>query len=89
MLSGTIKEVIEGEKLVHTFERFFEQELEPSLVTYQLYDRGAVVKLQLTHSGIKSQEVYDRQLGAWRIILNGLKSLLETGEPLGLMFEQA
>lgn len=88
-VKGIIRAAKKYEKLSYEFCHFGEERLPPSLVTYQMYDRGHLMKLKLTHDGLLSQKMYNRQMKWWTIILSGLKTLLETGEPLMLTYENA
>lgn len=60
------------------------QEKEPvSRVTFELMPMGDVVRLQLVHDELESQEAADELVNSgWSPILSSLKSLLETGEAL-------
>jgi uncharacterized protein YndB with AHSA1/START domain len=88
MLSGEIIEADPPWKLVTTFDAHFDEEAEKagtSTVTYEITQVGDAVKLTLLHEGL------DPALGltqgvkhGWSAILSGLKTLLETGEPLNL-----
>ncbi|MBD3223834.1 MAG: helix-turn-helix domain-containing protein [Caldithrix sp.] len=87
-VKGKILEAEPYKKLVHTFQHNFgdfEQNKysNPSRVSYELESMGDLVKLTLIHDEFKGdEETYNSTSGGWPIILNGLKTLLETGEPL-------
>lgn len=54
-----------------------------SRVTFALEPMGAVVKLTAVHDEVKpGSKVVEGASEGWRMILDSLKSLLETGEPL-------
>ncbi len=86
-VKGKIVEVEPHKKLVHTFhhdfgdkERGYSQE---SRVTYELEPMGDLVKLTLIHDQFRGdEETYRSVSGGWPIVLNGLKTVLETGKPL-------
>lgn len=60
--------------------------LEPrSKVSFELEPMGDLVKLTVTHDGFApGSQVLEGVSGGWPQIMASLKSLLETGEPLGL-----
>ena len=81
-LSGQILESQPGKKLVHTFA-FPRLTDEPTRVTYEIEQAGDAVKLTVTHDGFAGEtETYTMVKGGWPPIFSGLKTLLETGEPL-------
>ena len=52
-------------------------------LTYELEKQGQSVKLTLIHEIEKpGSKLIEAVSGGWPVILSGLKSLLETGEPL-------
>ena len=53
----------------------------PSRMTWELEPEGAVTRLRVTHEGLSEAAAAQVSAG-WRRILSGLKTLLETGEPL-------
>ncbi len=56
---------------------------EPTRVTYELEPVGNLVKLTLTHEGFDGEtETYRMVREGWTPIFDGLKTLLETGQPL-------
>lgn len=82
-LTGEILEVEPCTRLVHTFS-FPSLQDKPTRVTYEIEPAGAdTVKLTVTHENFDGEtETYNMVRGGWPPILSGLKSLLETGEPL-------
>jgi uncharacterized protein YndB with AHSA1/START domain/DNA-binding transcriptional ArsR family regulator len=83
-LTGKILECEPGKLLVHTFE-FPRLKDEPTQVRYEIEPRGEVVKLTVLHDGFAEEtETYHMVEQGWPPILSGLKTLLETGEPLGV-----
>jgi uncharacterized protein YndB with AHSA1/START domain/DNA-binding transcriptional ArsR family regulator len=85
-----IGEVIEStppEKLVTTFDAQWDDEVRvdpPSRITWTLEQAGeGVTKLTVVHDGFASETHTFAQIGGGMpYILSGLKTLLETGEPL-------
>ena len=83
-LTGKILEVVPARKLVHTFS-FHQNGDKPSRASYEIEPVAGsdIVKLTVTHDGFEGEtETYKGVSGGWPILLNSLKSLLETGEPL-------
>jgi uncharacterized protein YndB with AHSA1/START domain len=83
-LTGKILEVVPGKKLVHTFS-FPQNDDKPSRAFYEI-ERVAdqdLVKLTVIHDEFEGEtKTYKDTSGGWPILLNSLKTLLETGEPL-------
>jgi uncharacterized protein YndB with AHSA1/START domain len=55
----------------------------PSRITWEIEPRGELCQLTVTHDELRegaSEQLY----GGWPMILSSLKSLLETGESLGV-----
>lgn len=83
MLSGKVLEVDPPHKLVTTFEPHWEQTTHSSKVTYTITAEGDVCKLTLLHEGlIPGESVSEGVQRGWSQIISGLKTLLETGQPL-------
>ena len=83
-LTGKILEVAPRKKLVHTFS-FPQNSDKPSRASYELeaVADGNLVKLTVTHDEFDGEtRTYKETSGGWPILLNSLKTLLETGEPL-------
>jgi uncharacterized protein YndB with AHSA1/START domain len=60
----------------------------PALATFVLEPFGKLVKLTLTHEGFGEGSLMLAGISkGWPAILSGLKSLLETGQPLVIPFE--
>lgn len=82
VITGRVLEVDPPRRLVHTFS-FIGTPDEPTRVTYELEPVGKLVKLTLTHEGFDGEtETYKMVRQGWTPIFDGLKTLLETGEPL-------
>jgi len=73
-------------RLVHTF--FFPGADErPSRVTWTIEARGAATLLTLVHDGFDGEtQTYRSVAHGWVPILSGLKTLLETGEPIEISY---
>ena len=86
MLDGKVLESDPPRRLVTTFAAVWDPATagdRPSRVTYELTPMGPVTKLTLIHDDFDGETATYRQVaGGWSFILSGLKSLLETGEPL-------
>jgi len=83
---GIVLESKRPRHLSYTFHVEFIDELldeHPSRVTFDLEREGDAVKLTLTHDEFEpGSKVLEGCRSGWPAILSGLKSLLETGEPL-------
>jgi DNA-binding transcriptional ArsR family regulator/uncharacterized protein YndB with AHSA1/START domain len=79
---GEILQAEPGRKLVHTFA-FSRLDDAPTKVSYEIEAMGDLVKLTVLHEGFEAQtETYTDTAEGWPPILSGLKTLMETGEPL-------
>jgi uncharacterized protein YndB with AHSA1/START domain/DNA-binding transcriptional ArsR family regulator len=82
--SGTNVEVDPPRLLVQTFDALWSDDVKAqgtTRVTWQIVPVGTSCRLTVIHDGLPAQanpELY----GGWPMILSGLKTLLETGEPL-------
>jgi uncharacterized protein YndB with AHSA1/START domain/DNA-binding transcriptional ArsR family regulator len=84
-IEGEIVEADPPRKLVHTMAVRWDPDVndEPTRVTWEITPMGEACLLSVTHDGFTSQtETYRQTKGGWPMILSGLKTLLETGEPL-------
>jgi uncharacterized protein YndB with AHSA1/START domain/DNA-binding transcriptional ArsR family regulator len=88
MLEGKVIEVDPPHRLVTTFAARFNhddasQNDRPSRVTWLIEQRGATCKLTLTHDDFDHETATYKSVGpGWNPVLSGLKTLLETGQPL-------
>lgn len=83
-LVGEIVDAQPGRRLEQTFRVAIEEPASndaPSTVTWELTPVGAGTRLRLTHSDL-APATYEYTEGGWEHILGGLKTLLETGQPL-------
>jgi uncharacterized protein YndB with AHSA1/START domain/DNA-binding transcriptional ArsR family regulator len=82
--SGTNVEVDPPHRLVQTLDALWSDEVRAqgtTRVTWEIEQVGTSCRLTVIHDGLPAQanpELY----GGWPMILSGLKTLLETGEPL-------
>jgi uncharacterized protein YndB with AHSA1/START domain len=86
MIEGTVVESDPPHRLVTTFDALWvEPDKRPPLsrVTYEIEPRGDTCKLTVTHDDLQADaELLASMTEGWNMILSGLKSLLETGDPL-------
>jgi len=85
------EEVFEAEpprRLVHQWISAYDPELaaeEPSRITWEIEPQdGGVTKLTVVHDRLEgAPKTAEQVAGGWMYVLSGLKTLLETGRPLG------
>jgi len=85
MVTGKVLESDPPRKLVTTFIPLYEGSENPptSRVTYEITPMGDACKLALTHDELVAGDAINDQFrGGWANILSGLKTFVETGEPL-------
>lgn len=87
MLEGEVIESVPPHRLVTSFRALFAAsegtELGTSTVAYDIVPLGSACKLTVTHSDLDANEAATiGVVSGWAQILSGLKTLLETGEPL-------
>lgn len=85
VIEGEVREATRPSRLVYSF-RFPEYDDRDTLVVYSLADAGAgTTKLTISHSGFeRATRTYRRVFDGWPPVLSGLKTLLESGEPLAI-----
>jgi uncharacterized protein YndB with AHSA1/START domain/DNA-binding transcriptional ArsR family regulator len=86
-IEGTILEADRPNKLVMTFHATWDEQVAldpPSRMSFELSgDVPGLTKLTVIHDGFERRnETYDQVVGGWPWIASGLKTLLETGQPL-------
>jgi uncharacterized protein YndB with AHSA1/START domain len=86
-VEGEVLEADRPKRLVHTWAAQYDPELaqeEPSRVTWEIEPGdGGVTKLTTTHDRLEaSPKTAESVAGGWMYVLSGLKTLVETGEPL-------
>jgi uncharacterized protein YndB with AHSA1/START domain/DNA-binding transcriptional ArsR family regulator len=83
---GTIIESLPPRKLVHTFSATWDEAVAgdpPHRVTWTIEPLGDVCRLTVEHEGFAGETATLKSVqGGLSIILDGLKTLLETGKPL-------
>ena len=84
-VEGTVLEADPPRRLVVTWHILYDSELskEQSRVTYLIEKRGEVCKLTATHE-LSEAPLTAKHVSAdgWQLVLSGLKTLLETGQPM-------
>jgi uncharacterized protein YndB with AHSA1/START domain len=84
-IDGEVLEVDPPRRLVHSFTTRWEQNDDPpTTVTWEITPMGSeTCLLEMTHAGFTAENAtYESVKGGWPMILSGLKTLVETGEPL-------
>jgi uncharacterized protein YndB with AHSA1/START domain len=87
MVDGEVIEADPPRRLVHTWRMLYDPALAadaPSRITWEIEPAdGGVTKLTVTHDGFDGETpTFKEVAGGWSFVLSGLKTLLETGEPL-------
>lgn len=93
MVGGKVVESDPPRKLVTTFNPNWAKGDNPDFpetrVTYEIEQSGSSCKLSLVHEGLPADNPLTHSFfGGWSQILSGLKTLLETGEPLAIQMGQ-
>ena len=83
---GTVIEADPPRRLVHTFSALWDETVAPDpahRVTWTIEPMGPICRLTVDHEGFARDSATLRSVqGGLGIILDGLKTLLETGQPL-------
>lgn len=83
---GTVIEVDPPRRLVHTFSALWDEAVTPDAahrVTWTLEPMDGMCRLTVEHEGFAGQTAtFQSVQGGLGVILDGLKTLLETGQPL-------
>jgi uncharacterized protein YndB with AHSA1/START domain len=88
VVDGEVLEVDPPRRFVHTWHALYDPELgaeEPSRVTWEIEAQdGGISLVTVTHDRLEgAPKTAESVSGAgWMMVLSGLKTLLETGEPL-------
>ena len=84
-VEGTVIESDPPRRLMLTWHVLYDKELsdELSRVTYVIEKRGEVCRLTVTHELAGAPKTAQRvSHDGWQLVLSGLKTLLETGQPM-------
>ena len=85
-LDCKILEIDPARRLVHSFSMTYDAETaaeRPSLVTWEIEKTGEACRLTLIHDDFDGEtKTYHEVEHGWSQILSGLKTLIETGQPL-------
>jgi uncharacterized protein YndB with AHSA1/START domain len=84
-VQGEVLEVDPPRRLVTTFVPMWADEADrvPTRVTWSITQEGNLCKLTLEHEGLDADTEFGlTMIAGWSEILSGLKTLLETGQPL-------
>lgn len=85
-LDCKILEIDPEHRLVHSFTAVYDPELAaepPSRVTWEIERHGDTCRLTVVHDEFESENKTYREVEhGWAHILSGMKTLIETGEPL-------
>ncbi len=87
-VEGEVLESDPPRRLAHTWHSLYNEESAgepPSRVTWEIEPQdGGVTKLTVVHDRLEaSPKTAEGVAGGWSYVLSGLKTLLETGRPLG------
>ena len=86
-IEGVVEEIDPPRRLVMTWRLLFDEAAAaepPSRVEWEITPVGDVVRVTCIHGDLASSPVtWAITADGWSIVLNGLKTLLETGSPLG------
>ena len=85
-LECKVLEIDPPNRLVHSFSAMFDPQLateRPSRVTWTIEQQGETCHLTVVHDDFDGETGTFREVqGGWPLILSGLKTLIETGQPL-------
>lgn len=85
-LQGVVLECEPPARLVHSFVMLHHEQAchdRPSRVTWEIEALGETCKLSLVHDEFEGETATWREVAhGWNPVLSGLKTLLETGQPL-------
>lgn len=83
---GTVIEADPPRRLVHTFSALWDETVSPDpehRVSWTIEPMGAVCRLTVEHEGFAGETATFKSVqGGLGVILDGLKTLLETGQPM-------
>jgi uncharacterized protein YndB with AHSA1/START domain/DNA-binding transcriptional ArsR family regulator len=84
-IEGVVVEADPPRKLVHTFQVKWDPDLAdaPTRVSWEITPMGETCRLSVVHDGFTEEtRTFAETQSGWAMILSGLKTLLETGQPL-------
>jgi uncharacterized protein YndB with AHSA1/START domain len=85
---GKILEIDPPRRLVHTFSATWDDDVKfdaPHTVVWTIEPMGPTCRVSCEHCGFAGENATYRSVsGGLSLIVNGLKTLLETGEPLAI-----
>jgi uncharacterized protein YndB with AHSA1/START domain len=88
LVDGKVIEADPPRRLVHTWRAAYSPDTaadRPSRVTWTIEPVGAICKLTVLHDDFDGEtKTWKSTANGWPVVLSGLKTLLETGEPLPL-----
>jgi uncharacterized protein YndB with AHSA1/START domain len=89
MITGTVTDVVPAESMTMTFHGVWDPGVAALPETVVRYDLTApamplpgITVLTMTHTGMPAGDTAQNVANGWVLIMSGLKTLLETGEPL-------
>jgi uncharacterized protein YndB with AHSA1/START domain/DNA-binding transcriptional ArsR family regulator len=89
-LIGEVLEVDPPKRLVTTFSAIWDDEVRadpPSRLIWEVVPFGPTSLLRMTHEDVIPGSATERNVtGGWSVILSGMKTVIETGEPLTLEY---
>jgi uncharacterized protein YndB with AHSA1/START domain len=88
LVDGEVLEASPPSKLVTTWRALYDPETAkepPSRVSWEIEPAGeGIVQLTVVHDGLEAApKTAQNVAGGWSYVLSGLKTVLETGQPLG------
>ena len=86
-VQGTVTEFEPARRLVHTWHAMYDADVaaeDESRVTWEIEAQdGGITKLTVVHDRLEgAPKTAESVAGGWMLVLSGLKTLLETGQPL-------
>jgi uncharacterized protein YndB with AHSA1/START domain len=87
VLDGEVVEADPPNRLVQTFRALWSEDMAaepPSRVTWEIEGNpSGLTQLTITHDRLDESPATAEAISGWYYILSGLKTLLETGQPMG------
>ena len=82
MLDGKLVSITPKTRIVSTFMPTWAEDAEETQVTFEIEPVGDLCKFTLTHHNAAASK--SGAEAGWRLVIDGLKTLLETGKPLNV-----